>query len=354
MQRWHELRHPHAARPAPPDSCASVQQAVWGVNPEPARWRASRRSQRSTTSRWRRPRSRWSSSASPPPSPCSSGLVGLYGVIAYIVAQRRREVGIRMALGAGGGDVQRMFVWRGLQLAGIGLVVGVVAAAAVTRFLSALLFGVSPFDPVTYAAVVLALWAWRCWPRGCRRGRPRWWIPHCAPRGVTRLEQIRRPIDNRETAVVIVRDLPTSQSPHRIADLLLHRRLAAVRLVRRCGPWRASRSSRARTGGFSPAGSRPARSARSRSLAAARPHHGRARHCGRVAGGGRRRRQRLVHHPPGAARRARRASSTPKTCSRRCSTPSHAACSARDSPTCVRCWAEARTRACRRPAWTRC
>ena len=85
------------------------------------------------------------------------GLVGLYGVIAYIVAQRRREVGIRMALGAGGGAVQRMFVWRGLQLAAIGLAVGIGAAAAVTRFLSALLFGVSPFDPVTYSAVVLAL-----------------------------------------------------------------------------------------------------------------------------------------------------------------------------------------------------
>jgi predicted permease len=85
------------------------------------------------------------------------GLVGLYGVIAYIVAQRRREVGIRMALGAAGGDVQRMFVRRGLQLVGIGLAVGVGAAVAATRFLSALLFGVTAFDPVTYAAVVLAL-----------------------------------------------------------------------------------------------------------------------------------------------------------------------------------------------------
>jgi predicted permease len=85
------------------------------------------------------------------------GLVGLYGVIAYIVAQRRREVGIRMALGAGGSDVQRMFVWRGLQLAGIGLAVGIGVALAVTRGLSSILFGVSPFDPVTYAVVVLVL-----------------------------------------------------------------------------------------------------------------------------------------------------------------------------------------------------
>jgi predicted permease len=85
------------------------------------------------------------------------GLVGLYGVIAYIVAQRRREVGIRMALGAAGGDVQRMFVWRGLKLAAVGLVVGTVAAAAGSRFIASLLFGVSPFDPFTYGGVAVVL-----------------------------------------------------------------------------------------------------------------------------------------------------------------------------------------------------
>ena len=85
------------------------------------------------------------------------GVVGLYGVIAYIVAQRRREVGIRMALGAGGGEVQRMFVRRGLQLAGLGVVVGLGGAFAVTRFLTSLLFGVSPFDPLTYGTVAFTL-----------------------------------------------------------------------------------------------------------------------------------------------------------------------------------------------------
>ena len=85
------------------------------------------------------------------------GLVGLYGVIAYTVAQRRREVGIRMALGAGAGAVQGMFIRHGLHLAAIGLVVGVLAALGVTRLMSALLFGVTPFDPVTYGAVVAAL-----------------------------------------------------------------------------------------------------------------------------------------------------------------------------------------------------
>lgn len=85
------------------------------------------------------------------------GIVGIYGVIAYIVAQRRREVGIRIALGAGTADVQRLFVRRGLLLIGVGLGVGLGASAAVMRFLSSLLFGVTAFDPSTYAAVVATL-----------------------------------------------------------------------------------------------------------------------------------------------------------------------------------------------------
>jgi putative ABC transport system permease protein len=85
------------------------------------------------------------------------GVVGIYGVIAYIVSQRRREIGIRMALGARSGEVQRMFIGRGVALAGIGLVVGLVSASLLMRLLSSLLFGVSPFDPLTYAAVVSAL-----------------------------------------------------------------------------------------------------------------------------------------------------------------------------------------------------
>jgi putative ABC transport system permease protein len=85
------------------------------------------------------------------------GLVGIYGVIAYIVAQRRREVGIRMALGAQSESVQKIFVSRGLLLTGIGLTVGLIAAAALMRLLSSILFGVQPFDPITYAAVVAGL-----------------------------------------------------------------------------------------------------------------------------------------------------------------------------------------------------
>lgn len=85
------------------------------------------------------------------------GLVGIYGVIAYIVSQRRREVGIRMALGAQSDAVQRIFVSRGLALTAIGVVLGLISAAALMRVLSSLLFGVNPFDPLTYAAVAAGL-----------------------------------------------------------------------------------------------------------------------------------------------------------------------------------------------------
>jgi ABC-type antimicrobial peptide transport system permease subunit len=85
------------------------------------------------------------------------GVVGIYGVIAYVVAQRRREVGIRMALGAAASEVQSLFVRHGLVITGIGLAIGAVAAAALSRVLGALLFNVSPLDPVTYGAGIVAL-----------------------------------------------------------------------------------------------------------------------------------------------------------------------------------------------------
>jgi putative ABC transport system permease protein len=85
------------------------------------------------------------------------GVVGIYGVIAYVAQQRTKEIGIRMALGAASGDVSALFVRHGIVLAGIGIVCGMVAAALLSRAMSTLLFGVSAYDPLTYAAVAIAL-----------------------------------------------------------------------------------------------------------------------------------------------------------------------------------------------------
>ena len=85
------------------------------------------------------------------------GIVGIYGVLAYAVLQRQREVGIRLALGAEPGRVTRMFVYRGVMLSGAGIALGVAAAAGSTKLLSSLLFGVKPVDAVTFAAAAGAL-----------------------------------------------------------------------------------------------------------------------------------------------------------------------------------------------------
>src|SRR5204863_884342 len=85
------------------------------------------------------------------------GVVGIYGVISYAVSQRRRAIGIRAALGAQQGELKGMFVRHGLVLAGIGVVIGLGAAAGVTRLMSTLLYGITPLDPVTYVAVPLVL-----------------------------------------------------------------------------------------------------------------------------------------------------------------------------------------------------
>jgi ABC-type antimicrobial peptide transport system permease subunit len=85
------------------------------------------------------------------------GIVGIWGVIAYIAAQRTKEIGIRMALGAATRDVTGLFLRQGLVLAGIGIAIGLVVAGAATRVMSTLLFGVGRLDPVTYVGVALGL-----------------------------------------------------------------------------------------------------------------------------------------------------------------------------------------------------
>ena len=83
--------------------------------------------------------------------------IGIYGVISYSVAQRTKEIGIRMALGAGHQDVIRMILLQGARIASAGLIIGMVAAFGLTRYLEKLLFSVSPADVTTFATVGLVL-----------------------------------------------------------------------------------------------------------------------------------------------------------------------------------------------------
>ena len=84
-------------------------------------------------------------------------LVGVYGVVSYIVTERTLEIGIRMALGAQGGDVRRLFLRQGLALTLAGIVLGIGTAMFLTPIMSALLYGVAPTDPATYAGVAIVL-----------------------------------------------------------------------------------------------------------------------------------------------------------------------------------------------------
>ena len=83
--------------------------------------------------------------------------VGIYGVIAFTVAQRTNEIGIRVAMGAQRGDVLRLVLGQGGRLIFLGVALGVVAGLLITRLMSGLLFGISATDPSTFAGVALLL-----------------------------------------------------------------------------------------------------------------------------------------------------------------------------------------------------
>ena len=85
------------------------------------------------------------------------GALGIYGVLAYLVSQRTREIGVRLALGARPRDVLNMVVGRGLRLAGLGVAIGLAAALVLTRLMQGVLYGVTPTDPITFGGVALAL-----------------------------------------------------------------------------------------------------------------------------------------------------------------------------------------------------
>jgi ABC-type antimicrobial peptide transport system permease subunit len=85
--------------------------------------------------------------------------IGIYGVLAYAVAQQSHEIGIRMALGAQRRDVMRLILVRGARLALAGLAIGTLAAFGLTRLMASLLYGISASDPLTFAAVATVLLA---------------------------------------------------------------------------------------------------------------------------------------------------------------------------------------------------
>jgi putative ABC transport system permease protein len=85
------------------------------------------------------------------------GIIGIYGVISYTVSQRKREIGIRLALGAQGGDVMSMVLRQGAKMALVGVAIGVLAALGLARLMTSLLFGVTSHDPLTFAAVATVL-----------------------------------------------------------------------------------------------------------------------------------------------------------------------------------------------------
>ena len=83
--------------------------------------------------------------------------VGIYGVVSYIVARRTTEIGIRMALGATAANIMQLVLRQGLKLTLVGVVIGLLTACAVTRFMTGILFGVPPIDPITFAGVAAAV-----------------------------------------------------------------------------------------------------------------------------------------------------------------------------------------------------
>jgi len=83
--------------------------------------------------------------------------VGIYGVISYVVGQRTNEIGVRMAMGAHQRDILLLIMRRGGKLAGLGVVIGLVAALGLTRLMASLLYGVGAADPPTFAGVAVLL-----------------------------------------------------------------------------------------------------------------------------------------------------------------------------------------------------
>jgi predicted permease len=156
--------------PVPPGAAESLRSAVWAVNPNLPLYEVRTLDQLMEASLARTSFTLVALGVAALVA-LILGTVGIYGVVSYVVSQRTREIGVRMALGADAGRVRTLVLRQGLRVVLVGVVVGIVAAGLSSRVLATLLFGVDTLDPVTYLAVaallvlvsVAATWvpAWR-------------------------------------------------------------------------------------------------------------------------------------------------------------------------------------------------
>jgi predicted permease len=134
----------------------AARQAVWSVDPQLAIYSARTMETILANSTWQR--RLWGVSFGVfAVLALALAAVGIFGVMSYLVGQRTREIGIRMAIGAQGRDVLRLVIGQGLKLVGAGVAIGLIVALAMTRVMASLLFGVSATDPMTFASVALLL-----------------------------------------------------------------------------------------------------------------------------------------------------------------------------------------------------
>ena len=155
--RWRRMAYAvRSSRVGTPGFLSELQQAVWSVNPNLPLAAVQTLAEIEATA-MAQPSFAMTMLAVAASVALVLGAVGIYGVISYVATQRTREIGVRIALGAQMADVRRLYLRHGLWLTAAGIALGIGVALVLTRVMSAMLFGVGPADPLTYAAVSAVL-----------------------------------------------------------------------------------------------------------------------------------------------------------------------------------------------------